>query len=107
MKSERKWGIRPEDLLATEQVHQEVEAAALQEQDLISQEAEGGHQEAAHLEVIQEVDQEEGHLEVIQEVAQEVDNLGVDPEVEMKEGPSEEEVLPSEAVNDLFILLIN
>ena len=131
MRSERKWATRPEDLLATEEVHRGVEdlvteeeaahleegetspeaEVVLQEEGEISQEVEEVHQGVARLEVILEVDQGEAHLEVTQEaaleVAQEVDHLGVDPEAEMKEGHSEEEALPSEAVNDLFILSIN
>ena len=102
--------MRREDLLVKEEVHQGaeeisqgVEVVALLEAEVTSLEAEGGHQEVAHLEVIQEGGQEEVHLEVTQEV----DHLGVDPEEEMKEGLSEEEALPSEAVNDLFILSIN
>ena len=106
--------MRREDLLVTEEVHQGaeeisqgVEVVALLEAEVTSLEAEGGHQEVAHLEVIQEGGQEEFHLEVNQEVVQEADHLGVDPEEEMKEGLSEEEALPSEGVNDLFILSIN
>ena len=95
--------MRREDLLVTEEVHQGVEVVALLEAEVTSLEAEGDHQEVAHLEVIKEGGQEEVHLEVTQEAALEADHLGVDPEEEMKEGLSEEEALPSEGVNEIYL----
>jgi hypothetical protein len=96
--------ISPEEeaLLEVEEISQEAEVAALQEVEETSPEEEEDHQEVAHLEVETEVD-----LEVETEEAQEVVHRGVaHQEVDLKvekEGHSEVEVLPLEAVNDLYL----